>query len=235
MLKDEVMIFLKEHGNEQTKKIYLNHGAKEPLYGVKLNDLKELKKRIKLDHNLALELYKTGNSDVMYLAGLIEDPNKVTMDQLDEWVKYANWDMLSERCVAVVAAKSPFKFEAARKWINSSEEEIVCAGYAIYSTLFTILDDNELDLEEVKFLLNKILENIHSETSRLQNTMNNFVIMAGIHVKPLHKFTIEIAERIGRINPILAKNNCNIQTAIEYIRKYEDKGKIGTKIKNLER
>ena len=59
MTKDEVMLFLKDHGNEQTKKIYLSHGAKEPLFGVKLGSLKELKKKIKTDHKLALELYNT--------------------------------------------------------------------------------------------------------------------------------------------------------------------------------
>lgn len=136
MTKDEVMIYLKEYGNEQTKKIYISHGAKEPLYGVKLGDLKALKKKIKTDHNLALELYKTGNTDAMYFAGLIEDPKEVTIEQLNEWVKAAYWDMLSERCVAVVVAKTPFGFEIARKWIKSSEEEIVCADYAVYSTLF---------------------------------------------------------------------------------------------------
>ncbi|WP_291566089.1 MULTISPECIES: DNA alkylation repair protein [unclassified Clostridium] len=235
MTKDEVMIYLKEHGNEQTKKIYLSHGAKEPLYGVKLGDLKLLKKKIKTNHNLALELYNTGNSDAMYLAGLIEDPKEVSIEQMDEWIKAANWDMLSDRCVAVVAAKTPFGFEIARKWLNSSEELIVCAGYAIYCTLFTILDDNEIDLEEVKNILNKIANNIHNEKIRLQNSMNNFVIMAGIYIKPLHEFALEIAERIGKIDPVIAKNSCNTQTVAEYLKKYAEKGKIGIKIKNLGR
>lgn len=115
IMLDEVMKYLKDHSNEQTKKIYLSHGAKEPLYGVKLSDLKELKKKIKTNHNLALELYETGNSDAMYLAGLIEDPKEVSIEQMDEWVKAAKWDMISERCVAVVAAKTSFGFELCKK------------------------------------------------------------------------------------------------------------------------
>lgn len=235
MTKDEAMIYLKEHSNEQTKKIYISHGAEEPLYGVKLADLKELKKKIKTDHNLALELYKTGNSDAMYLAGLIEDPKEVSTEQMDEWVKAAYWDMLSQRCVAVVAAKTPFGFELASKWISRSEEQIVCAGYALYSTLFTILDDSEINLEEVKNLLDKIADNIHSETILIQNSMNNFIIIGGIYIKPLHEYALEIAERIGKIKPVIAENNCNSQTAAEYLKKYAEKGKIGIKIKNLGR
>lgn len=235
MTKDEVMLYLKEHGNEQTKKIYMSHGAKEPLYGIKLGDLKDLKKKIKTDHKLALELYKTGNSDAMYLAGLIEDPKEVTIEQLDEWIKDAYWNMLSERCVAVVAAKTSFGFEIARKWLSSKDEETVCAGYAVYSTLCTVLDDSKIDMEEVKNLLNKIANNIHNESIGIQNSMNNFVIMAGIYIKPLHEFALELAERIGEIKPVISENSCNTQTAADYLKKYAEKGKIGIKIKNLGR
>jgi hypothetical protein len=59
--------------------------------------------------------------------------------------------------------------------------------------------------------------------------------MAGIYILPLHEFTLEIAERIGKIKPTINENNCNIQSATEYLNKYAEKGKIGVKIKNLGR
>jgi hypothetical protein len=34
-------------GNEQTKKIHLRHGAIEPLFGVKVGDLKAIQKKVK--------------------------------------------------------------------------------------------------------------------------------------------------------------------------------------------
>ena len=34
MTKNEVMAYLKKHGDEQTKKNLLRHGAREPFYGV---------------------------------------------------------------------------------------------------------------------------------------------------------------------------------------------------------
>lgn len=77
MTKNEVMDALYAFGNEGTKSIYSKHGAKEPYFGVKVGDLKTLQKKIKKDHDLALELYKTGNSDAMYLAGLIADEKKL--------------------------------------------------------------------------------------------------------------------------------------------------------------
>lgn len=70
----EVMNRLEELGTEQTKKTLLRHGAKEPLYGVKVGDLKKLARDVKKDQPLALALFDTGNHDAMYLAGLCVQP-----------------------------------------------------------------------------------------------------------------------------------------------------------------
>ena len=64
---------LKRLGTESVKKVLQNHDAREPLFGVKIADLKKIQKRIKKDYQLALDLYDTGIYDAMYLAGLIAD------------------------------------------------------------------------------------------------------------------------------------------------------------------
>lgn len=86
---NEIITKLEEYGNSQTKSIYLRHGAKEPFFGVKVGDLKKIVKKVKTNHPLALELCDTGNSDAMYLAGLIADPIMVTKEELRDWVKRA--------------------------------------------------------------------------------------------------------------------------------------------------
>ena len=80
---------LKSLGSEQTKKVLTRHGAKEPFYGVKVEDLKKIQKKIKINDTLAKELYETGNSDAMYLAGLIADPTAMTKSDLNNWAKKA--------------------------------------------------------------------------------------------------------------------------------------------------
>ncbi len=85
----EVLSLLEEYGNEQTKKTLINHGAKEPFFGVKVADLKKILKKTKKNHELSLELFETGNSDAMYLAGLMADENQISKDQLQGWVKKA--------------------------------------------------------------------------------------------------------------------------------------------------
>ncbi|MBU3110024.1 hypothetical protein [Clostridium lacusfryxellense] len=46
---EEVMLYLEEHGSEQNRRIYWNHGVPDPKYGVKVSDLKKLQKIIKKD------------------------------------------------------------------------------------------------------------------------------------------------------------------------------------------
>ena len=83
MTAKEIVAELKTLGNESYKQILLKHGAQEPILGVKVDDLKKIQKRIKKDYRLALELYDTGISDAMYLAGLIADDAKMTKENLE--------------------------------------------------------------------------------------------------------------------------------------------------------
>jgi 3-methyladenine DNA glycosylase AlkD len=69
---------LEAMGSPSIKKVLLNHGAVEPLLGVKIADLKPIVKRLGTNYALALELYRTGISDAKYLAGLIADDAKMT-------------------------------------------------------------------------------------------------------------------------------------------------------------
>ena len=87
MTADEIMIELAAYGDAQTKKTLMTHGAQEPLFGVKVADLKKILKKTKKNHELSLELFATGNSDTMYLAGLMADEKKITKTQLETWAK----------------------------------------------------------------------------------------------------------------------------------------------------
>ena len=117
MTKSEVIEELKNYGNETTKRIFINHGAREPFFGVKVQDLKKIVKKIRKDYKLSLELYDTGNSDAMYLAGLIADERAMTKLDLQKWVKGAYWYMISDYTVPWIAAESNFGEELALEWI----------------------------------------------------------------------------------------------------------------------
>src|ERR1043165_7504296 len=89
MTAKSILDEIKPLGRDGYKKILLNHGATEPCYGVKIEELKKIQKRVKMDYRLALDLYDTGVYDAMYLAGLIVDDAQMTRKDLQRWVDKA--------------------------------------------------------------------------------------------------------------------------------------------------
>jgi 3-methyladenine DNA glycosylase AlkD len=232
MTTSEVLEELAAMGTEQTKKTFMRHGAQEPFYGVKIEDLKKLQKRIKKDHSLALQLYDTGVSDAMYLAALISDPQKMTKADLRKWAKGATWYMLSEYTVAWTAAESRFAQELAMEWIDSPQEGIASAGWSTYSNYVGIRPDDELDLKEIEQLLNRVKKEIQSlPPNRVRYTMNGFVIAVGGHVLPLTAKAKEVAKAIGGVEVNMGDTSCKVPLALEYIMKVEAKGALGKKKK----
>jgi hypothetical protein len=51
-----ILAELKPLGKDGYKKVLLRHGAKEPCFGVKIEELKKIQKRIRNDYRLALDL-----------------------------------------------------------------------------------------------------------------------------------------------------------------------------------
>ena len=82
MTAAEIIAELKPLGSDSYKKTLMNHGVKEPFYGVKIGDMKRVQKKVKKDYQLALDLYDTGIHDWMYLAGLIADDHQMITDGL---------------------------------------------------------------------------------------------------------------------------------------------------------
>src|SRR6476646_7855449 len=83
MTVQEILAEIKPLGRDSYRKVLFNHGVAEPCYGVKIEELKKIQKRVKMDYQLALDLYETGVYDAMYLAGLIADDAKMTKKDLN--------------------------------------------------------------------------------------------------------------------------------------------------------
>jgi 3-methyladenine DNA glycosylase AlkD len=228
----EIVEELKQRGSESIKRVLMKHGAKEPFYGVKIEDLKKIQKRVKTNHQLALELYDTGISDAMYLAGLIADDAQMTKKDLQRWVKQAYWCMLGECTVAWVAAGSPHGRELALRWIDSKQESIAAAGWATLGSLVAIRADDELDLAEIRALLSRVQKTIHDQPNRVRHTMNNFVIAVGCYIKPLTDLAVAAAEKIGTVTVDVGETACKVPYAPDYIQKVRARGTLGKKRKS---
>ncbi len=231
MTANDIVQELQTLGSESTKRTLQKHGAPEPLFGVKVSDLKPLVKRIKKNHELSLALYDTGISDAMYLAGLIADEKKITKQDLHHWAERATWSMLSESTVAWIAAESQHGWELALQWIDSDRENIASSGWSTLSSWVMIHPDEQLDLPALSALLERITTTLPQAPNRVRYTMNGFIMSCGISVKPLTDLAIATAQRVGQVQVNVGNTACKVPDAAAYIRNAHAKGHGGLKKK----
>lgn len=241
MNTNDIMKELEALGSEQTKKVLMRHGARDPFFGVKVADMKKLlskvKKANKADgkdglHKLALELYATGNSDAMYMAAFMIDPLQITKDELNEWVEGAYWYMISDYPVPWTASGSPFGWELAMEWMESDNQFIASAGWATVSSIMSITRDENLDKEALSKLMDRAKNEVHTAKNRVRYTMNNFIIAAGSFVPDLTDKAKSLGKEVGIVEVDMGGTSCKVPQIVEYIEKVEARGKLGSKRKS---
>lgn len=233
MTVKEIMAELQSHGEANIKKILLQHGVKEPFFGVKVEYLKLIQKKIKMDYQLAKDLYATGNADAMYLAGLIADDEKMTRTDLQTWVRQAVSSNIGEYTVPWVATGSKYGYDLALEWIDAKEEHIVAAGWSTLTNWVSAKPDDQLDIPALKALLSRVEKTIHASENRVRSTMNGFIVGLGSYVTALTTDALATAKKIGVVTVNKEGTACKVPDATIYIKKVKDKGILGKKSKTV--
>ena len=212
----EILAELESLGSEQTRKTYRRHGIGENQFGVSYSALGKLRKRLKTDHALALDLWASGNHDARVLATMIADPKQATSELLDRWANdpdnYGLTDALS-----VYAASTPLARQKAEQWIDSDDEWIATLGWNILGSL--AMQDTALPDSYFEPLLARIEHDLHSSKNRVRYAMNNVVIAIGIRSDALEAQAVAAAQRIGKVIVDHGDTNCKTPDAIPYIQK----------------
>lgn len=214
---DDVMSQLATKANPTAKKTYMRHGAPEPLFGVRIGDLKPLQKKLKGQQALALELYATRNSDAMYLAGLIADGAKMTRRQLEQWANGATWHLIADYTVPWVAAEHPQAVEVATKWIDSRKEFTASTGWSTLACVAASVPDEVIPIRQFDALLKRCVKTLPSSPNRVRYSMNNFVIAVGTYVAPLADKAMDAARKIGTVEVDMGQTDCKVPEAASYI------------------
>lgn len=224
----DILAEIEPLGRDSYKRVLLNHGVQEPFFGVKIEELKKIQKRIRKDYQLALDLYATGNYDAMYLAGLIADESRMTKRDLQRWVKTGSpaWSIVSG-----VAAESPHGWDLALEWIESDTELIAASGWATLGNLVSIKPDEDLDLPALESLLQRVATTIHQQPNRVRYQMNGFVIAAGCFVPAVTKAALGAGQQMGEVTVDMGNTSCQVPDVRTYIEKVRQRRTLGRKRK----
>lgn len=103
--------------------------------GLSVPQLRGLSKRIGVKHELAENLWRTGIHEARILAGMIDDPGKVTPVQMECWVtEFDSWDVVDGTC-GNLFDKTPFAIQKAKEWTTREEEYEKRAGFVLMAEL----------------------------------------------------------------------------------------------------
>src|SRR6185369_5685261 len=131
--------------------------------------------------------------------------------------------------VAWGAAGSALGWELGQEWIESKSPLVATAGWATLESVVSIKQDTELDLAELKRLLQRVQNTIHQAPDMVRAQMNSFVIAVGTYVQPLTDTAAQTAVKIGPVTADLGNNSCQVPFAPDYIAKAQKRGVIGKK------
>jgi 3-methyladenine DNA glycosylase AlkD len=199
MKLQEAMAELEALGSEPMRKFNLKNGSGENQFGVKMGDIRNLAKKIKTDHDLALELWKTGNLEAMLLATLIMKPKLLSVDAVDSMVRTmphfrsAPMSQLGEWIMTNVVKPHPQKEELRQQWMQDDDPLAARAGWGLTAER-VVKNSAGLDLTA---LLDRIEREMGSAPPPPQWTMNYTLGEIGIHFPEHRERAVAIGEKLG--------------------------------------
>ncbi len=214
---EDILATFKTLGKPQTAAIYQRHGCGGNVYGVLTAEITKLKKKIKVDHALALELWNTGNAEARILALLIADPARLSRADADALVKAGPVRFLG--CyLAGLIARSAIADATMRAWMKSKEEGQREMGYGILGVRLRDQPEaiSDADAEQI---LATIEKEIHHSPNWARYAMNGALISIGVFKPTLRTKAIEAAKRIGKIEVDHGETNCKTPDAVSSIEK----------------
>lgn len=189
----EILTQLKALGNETVRTRNLKYGSGDDQFGVKMGDLRTIAKKIKTDHELAKDLWKTGNLEARLLATLIVVPKKLSATELEEMVSVAKFYQLADWLNSYVVKEYPDKEILRQKWMASEDIMTGRAAWSLTAGRVARCPDG-LDLPA---LLDRIESEMPVAAPEVQWTMNTTLAQIGICFPEHRDRALAIGEKLG--------------------------------------
>lgn len=172
--------------------------------GVNLSKLRAIAQRLKTQHELAAELWATGDPQARLVAILISSPKKYTVEQLDAMLRDVRVPKVLDWLVSHVLKKNPESENRRTIWMDDVDPDVASAGWALTSHAVTKHVEN-LDLAG---LLDRIEAEMQLAPDRLQWSMNECLAAIGIHSQEHRARAIAIGERLEVLKDYPTAPNC---------------------------
>jgi 3-methyladenine DNA glycosylase AlkD len=193
MTLKEILAKLQSLGNEKVRAHNKKFGAGPNQFGVPLGDIRKLAAKIKINHKLALDLWKSGNVDAQLLAVLLMEPKNLSAGEMDRMVRSVSFAHVADWLNAYVVKNHPDKETLRQKWMTAKNPWSARSGWSMTSERIA---KNPAGLD-VPALLDRIESEMADAPPEAQWTMNFCLAGIGIHFPKHRKRAIGIGEALG--------------------------------------
>jgi len=217
MTVKEVLAQLESLGDEARRKYNTRTGpdgtpgAGDNQFGVKTGDIRALAKKIKTNHELALQLWKTGNLDAQLLAILLMKAKQLSAKELDKMVREARFGWVADWLQSHIIKEQPpeVKDSLREKWMKDKDGWAARAGWHLTASRINQGDDGF----DATALLDRIEKEMPKAKPETKWTMNNTLAAIGIKHAAYRKRAIAIGEKIGLCKNWPMSKGCTIPYA----------------------
>jgi len=175
----------------------------EKTYGVSIPNLRKIAKEIGKNHELAQKLWKMSIRETRILATMIDDPELVTEEQMERWVKDFNYWEICDQCCQNLFARTKFAYKKAIEWSSRNEEFVKRAGFVIMARL--AVSDKKASDEMFENFLPIIKRESTDDRNFVKKAVSWALRQIGKRNLNLNKKAIETAKEIQKIDSRSAK------------------------------
>jgi len=210
----QVMSELERAGSESVRNRGVRQNLGQPQFGVLSGKLRALAKSIGQDHELALQLWDTGNYDAQLLAAIVLEPARLTAKEANRLVKsLSNVQLLDELTIRSVAI-APCAPKLLEPWMGSKKELIGRAGWNLAVGGLLARRTDHLDIDA---LLERIEAEILQAPLPKQDAMNRCIVEIAVKLPEYRKAGIALGKRLGRFDKRPVPRGCVSPYAPEWI------------------
>ena len=201
---EEVLEKLKSNSRPDQLEGMARYGmAVERRLGVSIPDIRKIAKELGKDNKLALELWKTGIAEARIIAAMIDDPEKLTEGQMEDWVKDINsWDVCDQVCMNLFE-KTPLAWQKIIDWSEREEEFVKRAAFALIACL--AWHDKKAEDEKFIELFPVIMRGVVDERNFVKKAVNWALRNIGKRNLNLNKAAVNAAKEVQRLDSKAAR------------------------------
>jgi 3-methyladenine DNA glycosylase AlkD len=175
----------------------------EKRLGVSVPDMRKLAKELGRDHELALDLWRTGIVEARIVAGMVGDPAKLTEEQMEEWVKdIDSWDVCDQVCMNLFE-KNRLAWKKIIDWSEREEEFVKRAAFSLIACL--AWHDKKASDEKFTELLPVIIREATDERNFVRKAVNWALRNIGKRNLSLNEAAISTAKEIKQLDSKAAR------------------------------